>query len=226
MSNSWSGFLLSLSLILFTGCTRTLPTQEPGPPVYTAEEIAYFSEIAFGAERGHGDPHICKWTSDIRLQIHGTPAPEDLEVLHGVVDELNVLIQGVRIEFVEEAPTVEVHFVSQAELDAFTRRPCHCLGIAVTRYDVAREIRGAQVYILTTAPLQKRMHAIREEITQMLGLMVDSYTYPESIFYQDRSEVTEYAEIDAKVIEMLYRPEVVPGMTREQAGRVLSELRD
>ena len=51
---------------------------------------------------------------------------------------------------------------------------------------------------------QEQKHLLREELTQSLGLFNDSYKYPESIFYQDWTTTTEYAQIDRELIDMLY----------------------
>lgn len=214
--------LLAVLAILFGGCSLT--AAEIKVNTYSGDEVDYFTEIAFGAERGQKDPHIRKWTSDVQLQITGAATAEDSAVVLSVVDEINALIQEIQVQIVTEAPTAEVRFVSQEELDARTGGPCHCFGLAVTEYDQRRVIRRADVLILTTMSPQRRAHAIREEITQMLGLMVDSNTYPDSIFYQPPSEVTTYAEIDRRLIEMLYRPEIRPGMTREEAVQALGGL--
>ena len=47
-------------------------------------------------------------------------------------------------------------------------------------------------------------HLLREELTQSLGLLNDSYDYPESIFYQGWTTTTEFAPIDVELIDMLY----------------------
>jgi len=66
----------------------------------------------------------------------------------------------------------------------------------------------------------KRSHLIREELTQSLGLMDDSYAYPDSIFYQEWTATQEYSDIDRKLIEMLYLEETRPGMSREQVESI------
>ena len=61
----------------------------------------------------------------------------------------------------------------------------------------------------------ERAHLIREELTQALGLLNDSYRYPDSIFFQRWTSVTEYAPIDRAVISLLYEDRVTVGMTEE-----------
>ena len=45
---------------------------------------------------------------------------------------------------------------------------------------------------------------LREEISQSLGAINDSYLYPTSTFYQGENYVTEYSEMDVNVIKILY----------------------
>jgi hypothetical protein len=47
-------------------------------------------------------------------------------------------------------------------------------------------------------------HVLREELTQAMGLLNDSWKYPESMFYDGVSEPTEYAPIDRELIDILY----------------------
>ena len=53
--------------------------------------------------------------------------------------------------------------------------------------------------------------------------MNDSYRYEDSIFYQGWTSPTDYAAIDEDLIEMLYLPEITPGMGADR--RALSILR-
>jgi hypothetical protein len=215
-------------LILLFGSCSSPPSKEAlleeSVPAYTQEEIAYFTEIAFGSEFGYRDDAIRKWTSEIRLQVFDAPTPEDTALIRQVVEEINVLARQPLVRLVGEDPTVEMRFVAQDRLDARVPGGCRCVGLAQLRDNARREIRSADILVLATLPPARRRHVIREEITQATGLLMDSHSYPSSLFYQDYSEVQEFAEIDRKLIEMLYRPEVRPGMTRAQVVQTLREL--
>ena len=56
-----------------------------------------------------------------------------------------------------------------------------------------------------------------------MGLMKDSYTYPESLFHH-KSAPLEYAEVDKQVIRLLYDENIKPGMTRQQVLNTLWNL--
>ena len=46
---------------------------------------------------------------------------------------------------------------------------------------------------------------LREEITQSLGFVNDSYSYPMSIFQESKYiPITEFADIDKEIIKRLY----------------------
>ncbi len=78
------------------------------------------------------------------------------------------------------------------------------------------------ILISKTGLTQKeRDHIIREELTQSLGLMRDSSKYENSIFFSGWTDVIRYAPIDEVIIEMLYRPDVKAGMTRNEVVKIL-----
>ena len=66
----------------------------------------------------------------------------------------------------------------------------------------------------------RRQHVIREEITQIVGLPRDSWTYPESIFHEGESKTTEFTELGKAVIRLLYDPRIEPGMTVEEIEKL------
>jgi len=63
----------------------------------------------------------------------------------------------------------------------------------------------------------QRSYLIREELTQSLGLMKDSYDYPRSIFFQRFTATTEFTDLDRNLISILYREDITHGMTRDEA---------
>jgi len=68
---------------------------------------------------------------------------------------------------------------------------------------------------------QERSHLIREELTQSLGIMNDSYSFEDSIFYQGWTDTINYLPIDRTIISLLYDPRLKSGMTQEQVRSIL-----
>lgn len=211
---------------------------------YTAAQINYFLEITLKSEYADSDATIKKWDKDIHIKVLGSPTPEDLRTLQSVIDELNTLVSGIRLQVVSvaENPTtgntssnlsllgkeqnLEMYFVPESEFSQYESnyQPIN-YGFFWNWWNDNYVIDRSKVLISTVGVTQKeRSHLIREELTQSLGLMQDSYLYSDSIFYQPWTDTNHYAEIDKAVIEMLYRPEIRPGMTKSQVLEVFQTL--
>ncbi len=214
---------------------KSLPTRS-----YTAAEINYFLEVALKSEYGTSQPTIKKWDRDINIQIVGSPTPEDLRTLQSVIDELNTLVSGIHLQRVSGTgrhtqvtsplqlrvpsnnPNLKIYFVPEAKFAQYepNYQPLN-YGFFWDWWNDDDVIQRARIMISTVGITQtERSHLIREELTQALGLMQDSEQYSDSIFYQNWTDTTHYAAIDKVVIEMLYRPEIRPGMTKSQVLEV------
>lgn len=186
----------------------------PRPGGYTAPEIDYFQEIAFGFEYGSASEVIRKWAENPRIRVFGNPTAEDQAVVEGVVGELNQLMEEVQIELVTSGATVEVHF---GPITSFpTILPSYVpgnWGYFSVWFDGQGAITRSVVLIATDVTDQDaRSHLIREEVTQMLGLAKDSNHYSNSIFYSPWTTTHSYDPIDEALIEMLYRTETLKGL--------------
>ena len=196
-----------------------------GLPSYTPEQISYFLEVAMGSEFGQSTPIVKKWQGPVRIKIYGTPTPEDFSTLQTVIQEIAGLAEGLQLQIVQDNPNMEIYFVPESDFRRYepNYQPLN-YGFFWTHWDNQSTIYNARILITTVGVSQKeRSHLIREELTQSLGLMQDSSRYQDSIFFQGWTDPTQYAEIDKALIQMLYRPEIQPGMTRSQVMQVLSQ---
>jgi hypothetical protein len=119
----------------------------------------------------------------------------------------------------------EIHFAPESRFASIEPQyvPTN-YGFFWTNWNADGEIYWSRVLISTTnVTQQERAHLIREELTQSLGLMNDSYAYADSVFYQEWTDVTQYSPADRRVIDMLYSDLVSPGMTQAQASEALSQ---
>ena len=199
------------------GRTITLPV--------TSEEFQYFMEIALGAEYGVSDFTVKKWNRDIYIQVLGHPTFADLQTLQEVINELNHLIgTQIRLHLVEEKGNVQVYFVPHSEFYKYEPRGVVFYGgFFWNWWEVNGEITRGQVVIASDEISQRlRSHLIREEITQVLGLMNDSMKYKDSIFFQGYSETTRFSEMDRAVIRFLYSNAVTIGMNAFQLQDLIS----
>ncbi len=207
-----------------TAFVRPTPRLEsPVTPAYDASVIDYFLEIAMGAEFNNSAEVVRKWESDLRIRVNGNPTAADLQTLHSIVDEINGMNLTIRMQIVDQNPNVEMYFVPEQQFSRYepNYRPVN-MGYAWVRWSNYR-ISSANILISTTGVnQQERSHLIREELTQAMGLLQDSYRYPDSIFYQGWTDTTAYTALDRKVIQLLYSPMIQAGMSRAQVTAALN----
>ncbi len=208
-----------------TSSTSTTSTTLPAR-LYGRPALEYFQEIAGEAEFGGSGGTLHRWLEDLRIAVYGSPTDRDRRALDAVVSDLNEIIDTVKLTQVQADPNVEIHFVPVDEFPAIEPNYVEGnLGYVYIWWDADEEIHRARILISTTGVTpSERAHLIREELTQSLGLLNDSWLYPDSIFYQGWTDTNRYTRLDRLVIEMLYRPEVSPGMTIEEAVSVLAGL--
>ncbi|MGJ3254496.1 MAG: DUF2927 domain-containing protein [Elainellaceae cyanobacterium] len=182
------------------------------------EAIAYFLDIALGTEYGNADPVIRKWQGDINIQVNGSPTFEDEQTLQAVIAELQQLT-GLTITLTSADPNMTLYFVPESEFSDYDPNyiPIN-LGFAWIGWNSHDVIHQARILITTEEISQtERNHLIREEVTQAIsGCMKDSDDYADSIFYQAWTQTTEFSSLDRDVIRLMYRPDIQPGMDRDQ----------
>jgi hypothetical protein len=202
-----------------TPATTTSSTSTTLAVTYPEAALDYFIEVAFGPEFGGGPREIRKWTQDVEIVIHGDPNAEDLATLDDVIADLNEIIGTIEVSIVPSGGNVDLHFAPEAEFDEIEPNyvPVN-MGFFWVWWDGLGNITRARVLVSTTGLTQEeRNHVIREEITQQMGLMSDSFSYEESIFYQAWTTTQEYSMLDELVIELLYLPQIAVGMDVDQA---------
>ena len=160
---------------------------------------------------------IKKWPSEIRLQAHGFPTARDLGVLKDTIANLNGLMTTVRIVTNAAQPNLNVYFypwwVLRLLEPSYSRSNLGYVSIQWQDHDITEGI--VMVDNFRTDQSQ-RNYLIRKQITQALGLLVDSDSYTDSIFYQDWNQAAQLAPIDRQVISLLYSNDVDAGMTADQ----------
>ncbi|MCY3800749.1 MAG: DUF2927 domain-containing protein [Chloroflexi bacterium] len=232
---------------LETRSNPELAARYPLADLYTADEIAYFKEIAFGSDTsanssldpdlvrtivenrpaGSGD-RIGKWDDgEVGYYVAGSPTASDLAEIESIISKLESLIPTLRFRALE---------LSEAEVDvsmfiAFAGENDYLLeGVVASNWMSYAGLGGiggdsfviekAVIFINSDHPEEIRRRAIVEEITQALGLTNDSWWYPDSRFYQGFSIKPGLADIDEALIRLLYDPRIKPGMTIEDLERM------
>ncbi len=191
---------------------------------YLPEDIDYFVAIALGAQYGDATPVIRKWYKDLHIQVLGTTTPDDMKALRKTIEELNSFMTGINIFISYYEPNVSLYFAPESDFKKI-------LPEYVPKYDGffwmywnENTITEAKILIADRDVTQpRRSHNIRQLVTRSIGFLNNSKLFPESIFYSEHSETTEFAEIDRTLVKMLYSTNIKHGMTEKDVRRWLLE---
>jgi hypothetical protein len=203
-----------------TATTETSWTSETTtPPVELSysEILDYFEEIALRREYGGGsfDGVVCRWQEPIKVDISGSYTQDDYDWLLAHIDYLNSL--GC-LPVISVVPTSDANYhVFFTELNQLPNViPGYVegnWGFVSINWDSNGQVYLANMGIASDVTNQRqRNHLILEEFTQGLGLLNDSYKYPDSIFQADWTETQSITALDEWVIRLLYSPDIQAGM--------------
>lgn len=209
--------------------------------LYTSNELEYFSEIAFGTEftsstmankvTNNNNTFSKRWYENVRIKVSGAPSKSDIQTLNSIIDELNTIIDPIEIYIVSEREefNTEIKFIHNERkskvVEGDFEYEITYYGSQGKTYSHQGRITKSEIIISDTAVNPEiRAHEIREELTQSLGLYRDSDRYLNSIFNDTRNNrVTEYAEIDVKLIEILYNQKLPPMLKKEDFLEAVSD---
>jgi hypothetical protein len=176
---------------------------------YDQETNEYFDEIVMYSEFSEtrrSSPF--RWTSDMKIYVDGEKPDYLMSELNLIVTELNDLIDPITIRVVNRKQDANyiIFFGTHIEFaNLYSLIDKSKLERNWGLFEVYAN-RGIMYVDLerTSFDYVAQKHLLREELTQSLGLFNDSWKYPESIFYQGWTSTTKYAEIDEKLIDLLY----------------------
>lgn len=198
-------FQIAILVLIVMGCNRPCSIKkEEILHDFTKEELEYFYEVAFYREFRPGSVPLFYWKRDVRARLNGDYTQSDSLELVRIVKELNELIVGIEIKIVEKRPNLEIHYLKVLDFYQFPRYRPGNRGFVSVRGGLFGLFPSGYILIDKNQSLPIRKHLIREELTHSLGLLNDSWKYKESIFYQGRTSTTEFADIDRKLIQLLY----------------------
>ena len=177
------------------------------------EETAYYFNqiLRYSENRPNTQGPIFKWNKDIFIHLYGNYSNENKTEVMTVIKELNRLISPRRIHLVKNPKRANsfIYFGSISDNNKNSKSGLRLKGQYYGHFNILahkQEIQRAYIFINThDSSCKRQRHVIREEITQSLGFINDTYDYPESIFYQGYSESMHFSKMDEKIIKLLYQ---------------------
>jgi len=225
-------FTAAILFLIFFNCY--IYPQNSSYPLHSnlSEVKEYFLDIAFGMEYGDNSNSIKKWISDILLFVKNPEQKELVEELNKVINEINFISPAIQIRRVlkEKESNFVVFFSSKENYSRFEPSAKSYLkdnyGFVWIYWNNRSEIYKGSMYVDVERndDVNCMKHLLREELTQGLGLLQDSYKYSDSIFYQDWSCSTYYSAIDKKILKYFLDSRIKPGMTKKEVIKILKDL--
>jgi len=187
---------------------------------YTKEELNYFSKIAFGNDLGTLSPTIHKWNKKIvNVKIITSCTKKEYQEVNKVLNDLNSISQYTKFILGKQTPDLSIYFMPRQDIKKlFHGHSGDANGTFGFSTTMCGEITSAKVAVgnnLSFAGWEEAI--IREEITQSIGLPIDTDEYTKSVFSSNKQIIindvsentyalfaTEYLAIDKKIISILY----------------------
>ena len=195
--------------------------------------LAYFIEIALGSEFSNSpNPQIIKWKKNVSIYVIGEKPSYLLSELREIVEEINSLSPNINLAITKKPKQANLLILlGDAESYQKIERSAKPYlkdnrGLFMVYFNEDFEIYRATIFVDTKRVKSKKAqrHLLREELTQSLGLMKDSFRYPDSIFYANWSETNEYSKMDKLLIQILYHPMISPGFRADDIEKVWETL--
>ncbi len=185
-------------------------------------QIAYFNEVGF-YWGGSSSGIVSKWAEPIRLEIAGEPTEEQRQLLEGYVERLSAIGGFPGIQTVTDGGTLVVSYRTAAEL----KQEYPSMAENESGYFQINRAKGGRITtcVIGAATDFADTAAGRAQFLRMLmralGFEHTADIYPDSVFNYS-ANVRDWAALDWKMVEFLYREDVKPG---EKRDAVIKKLR-
>jgi len=192
----------------------------------------YYLEVGLGTEFGNSTDRLKKWGNDLRIFVNHENQNELVEELDLIIEEINDISGSTKLYIVSSIEMSNfVVFLSDAATYASFEPAAETFiednwGVFWLKWNSGCMIRSGSMYvdINRTGDIDCQKHLLREELTQSLGLMTDSDSYDDSIFYQPWSCGTTYSEIDKEILNIHLDSRVKAGMTSDDIFNLFKEF--
>ncbi|MCM2556994.1 DUF2927 domain-containing protein [Chryseobacterium sp. Ch-15] len=172
---------------------------------YSKEVFNFLYELAFYDEENHNEINLSKWKGDLKYFIEGTPSKEDVKSINSTINKLNSLNLSIRFSIVSDIKkaNVIIHFGNRSDYKKFNIIK-EAKGMAQTFVKNGYIHKGEIVILDEEKDQLKRKSLILEEMTQIIGLTCDTFSHPNSVFYQGENTPLDLTKLDSDVIKLFY----------------------
>ena len=184
---------------------------------YSSEAFNYFYEIGFYDEGNKEMVPIQKWKTDIKYFIKGTTLKNDTCYVENCIRKLNNLNLPIKFSLVNyiKDSNVIIYFGNRNDLKNLNIIP-EATGMAHMFSKDGIIYKGEVAILNEVIKPTEREAVILEEMTQIIGSCDDSFSYPNSVFYQGGNSPLDFTKLDIEVIKLAYDPLIPVNYQLEQ----------
>ncbi|MBM7570175.1 DUF2927 domain-containing protein [Aquibacillus albus] len=201
---------------------------------YSRHEVDAFKKFFFHNEDQEGTKFI-KWSDHVGVHVYGEPTATDMKALESNLQTINQILP-VDLNLRESQPfagsnRINVHFVPTYQFkdygfnEELRNNDYMVVGYAMpTLLTHDDELFETKILIGTDTDQQLRKTTILHELMHALGFYGHFENNPNSILYPyTDTNLTELSSTDKKLIEILYRKDIKPGMTEAEVEQTLND---
>ena len=174
---------------------------------YSKEAFNYLYEIGFHTDSHKEEITIKKWNKDIKYYIQGDTLPNDTKYVKNCIEKLNKINLPIKFSIVDNIKNsnVVIYFGDRISLKHLNI-PSNALGMYIPFVKERIIYKGQVVIFDEEKKPTNRESMILEEMTQIIGSCDDSFSYPESVFYELENSPLNYTKLDVEVMKLAYDP--------------------
>ncbi|WNJ20096.1 DUF2927 domain-containing protein [Pontibacter sp. G13] len=221
-------FTLLMSTFLFLlGSCKPDPVEPEPCIVFTgtpSQAESTFLDICFGNEFGEDHEYLRKWVDDIQIYLPNSH-PELEETLDSVIITLNSLSESIQLHRVSDSAESNLILLIGSKLtysDVYEPQAADLISdnfglfsATWNRYTFEISHGTVCIDIERESDLACLRHLLREELTQVLGMMNDASPDPASIFHPIYQCTPSYRAEDLAMIQTFLSDELSAGMCRQ-----------
>jgi len=223
-------FRLFSILAFFTGCTNVSKHKKPTISTetiaalkkqYTPEVFNYFYETVFYADGLKTKLNtITKWNADIKIAILGNPTIEEKDYISFLVRNIQEVEFPHKITFVDHDTQANFKIYidrKEALKTLFNLSESNNAMCKITsKHGTITAVNIGIANNPDTEYPERKEAIILEEFIQAFGIAGDSFSYPNSIFFEGKNYQEELTHLDREVLKLLYNPKLPSNYSRTQ----------
>lgn len=192
---------------------------------YKADELKYFSEVAFLSGR------MARWGEPIRISQDGS-APKDITYMNDIIGELEPLLSTIPISYAATGGNLVIHYTKTLTEYSknYTAKGSLPLGYAIPEFSSDHSLIRADIYLHPSLLSEKKNEVLIHEICHTLGLL-DHPTSPftddnvmGAAVYKNRTNILTIPRLDKAALKLLYDKRMPKNLLKADFLKKLSLL--